>query len=174
MRKLRKELPATEYLRRCLRYNKTTGMAVWRTRPLSHFVDARAQAAWNTKYAGTLAGACRNTYGHCVLTLDNNKFLLHRIIWKYVTDEEPPLHVDHRNRKPNSNRWKNLRPATKGQNNVNSDRGAGVHFDKSRGNWQAYTKLNGKKIHLGRHPTKRLARAARLEGARRIHGEFAP
>lgn len=91
-----------------------------------------------------------------------------------MTGDEPPPIVDHADRDILNNCWDNLRAATKSQNNINRNGLAGVHFDKSRGNWQAYTKVNGRKVHLGRHATEEEARRAREQGVRRIYNEFAP
>jgi hypothetical protein len=129
--------------------------------------------SWNSRYAQKEAFTAISAEGYFHGRLDDRGYLAHRLIWKWVKGAEPPPLIDHEDTVRSNNRWKNLRAATKGQNNVNSKRGAGVHFDKSRKKWAAYTKLNGKKIHLGRHSTEEQARAARNAGAVKYHGEFA-
>lgn len=174
VRKIRVLLPDAAYLRSCFRYNKRTGILIWKKRPREHFATQRAFGMWNARYAGKEALTAVNTYGHLAGTLDNKKYVAHRVIWKLVTGQEPPHLIDHRNRKPSDNRWRNFRAATKGQNNINSSLSRGVSFDKSRGKWAAYTKLNGRKIFLGRHETERAARLARISGVRELFGDFAP
>lgn len=173
-RKERRVLPEAEYLRACLRYESGTGFLYWRTRPISHFFNVRAYKFWNTRYAGKRAFCTENGQGYYFGALDNEKYLTHRIIWKYVTGEEPPLIVDHVDRKPKNNRFKNFRAATKSQNNINSTVKKGIWFDAQRGKWQAYIKINGKRKHLGRHETKRAAQAARKKAAIELFGAFAP
>jgi hypothetical protein len=168
-------LPRAEYLRELFAYDPLTGSLVWKRRPREHFPTQRACSTWNARYSGKEALAAVNkSSGHLFGSIDNRHFLKQRVIWKLVTGEEPPLIVDHRDRDPTNNQWNNLRAATKSQNNINSGLKRGVSFDKSRGLWAAYTKLNGKKVHLGRHKTEAQARQARELGVRRYFGEFAP
>jgi hypothetical protein len=157
----------------CFSYSIVAGKLFWRVRPVEHFKDQRACNAWNTRYANKQAFTAISDVGYFHGRLDDKGFLAHRLIWKWVTGEDPPPLIDHEDTIRLNNSWGNLRAATKGQNNVNSKRGAGVWFDKERGKWAAYTKLNGKKIHLGRHDTEEQARAARNAGAIKYHGEFA-
>lgn len=168
-----KQLPSTEYLDERLLYSIITGDLIWKTRPVSHFRGSRACKTWNTRYAGKKALASISPSGYRHGSIDNVRHLAHRVIWKLITGEEPPMLLDHEDTIPTNNAWHNLRSATKGQNNVNSKRGAGVHFQKRTGKWEAYTKLNGVKIHFGKFDTEREARTARTIGAEKIHGEFA-
>ncbi len=166
-------LPSQEYLKECFVYFRTTGKLFWRVRPAYHFKDARACNSWNTRYSKKEAFTAVSDAGYFHGRLNDRGHLAHRLIWKLVRGEDPPALIDHEDTVRSNNAWKNLRAATKGQNNVNSKRGAGVHFDKSRGKWMAYSKLNGKMVHFGRHDTEEQARAARNIGAEKLHGEFA-
>lgn len=172
--KNRVTLPAFTYLQECFTYFPETGRLFWKARPEAHFPTPRASRSWNARYAHKPAFTTANAYGHLTGSLAAGKYVAHRIIWKLVTGEEPPLLIDHKDRNPKNNRWNNFRAATKGQNNINSSIPHGVHFDKSRGRWAAYTKFNGKKVHLGRHDTEMAARQARIAGVRKLFGEFAP
>ena len=129
---------------------------------------------WNARYANKRAFATVNNSGYFFGCIDNNKYLTHRIIWKMLTGKDPVGIIDHADRNPLNNKQGNLRPATKSQNNINRKNNAGVHYDKSRGNWQAYTKTNGKKVHLGRYASEAEARVARINGVRELFGDFAP
>lgn len=82
----------------------------------------------------------------------------------------PGICVDHINGDPLDNRRSNLRFVTNRQNSHNrvehrgekrkSSKYIGVSFDKSRGLWEAYIQVSGKRIHLGRHATEDGAAAA--------------
>lgn len=96
------------------------------------------------------------------------------MIWKLVTGEDPTAIIDHKDRDSRNNRWRNLREATKSQNNINSTVKLGVTFDRARNKWQAYVKVRGKNRHLGRFDTKIEALTIRAKTARELYGEFAP
>lgn len=51
-------------------------------------------------------------------------YLLHRLIWLYVTGSFPPegMEIDHINRIRNDNRWCNLRLVNSTENKLNSER----------------------------------------------------
>lgn len=169
-----KLLPAVEHLRVCLRYEAETGKLFWNERPRSHFKTEGMWNTWNKRFAGKEAFCAPQSSGHLNGTLDWVHYSAQRIIWKIVTGEEPPLIVDHEDRNPKNNKWPNLRAATKGQNNINSTTRAGVYFDKSRNQWAAEIGVRPKKIFLGRFNTREAASAARLEGVKKLFGEFAP
>ena len=89
------------------------------------------------------------------------------------------MDIDHKNRNGLDNRRCNLRPATRGQNNVNSGLPRnntsgirGVVWDKARGKWAARIKHNGEHINLGRFDTLAEASQARNEVGVRLYGEF--
>ena len=168
-----KKLPDQDFLLRCLRYNKRTGELRWRNRPVEHFKSSWAWQIWNFNYADRPAFTYANAFGHLTGRLNGQAYLAHRIIWKMVTGKDPENLIDHQDRTP-SNRWKNLRAATKSQNNINSVIKQGVHFDKARGRWAAYIKKDGKRKYLGRFATKRKAKRIRIIAARDMFGVFAP
>lgn len=169
-----KKLPDAAYLHECLRYAPVTGLLFWKLRPREHFDSRRICTWWNKRYAGKQAFVTVNNSGYFFAAVDNRKYLAHRVIWKLMTGEDPVEIVDHVDRNPLNNCWANLRCATKSQNNINRNKKAGVHFDKSRGNWQAYTKRNGRKVHLGRYASEAEARRARAIGVEKIYREYAP
>jgi hypothetical protein len=99
-----------------------------------------------------------------VVRLDDQGWRAHRVIWKLVTGRDPGDTVDHINRDPSDNRWKNLRSATHGQNRANSlaNRGRalpkGVYLDHGR--FRAIIRRNGKNSSLGHYDTPAEASAA--------------
>lgn len=145
-------------LREVLRYEPDTGLFWW---------IERAPGRVLSRPAGTLARS--NWYW--IITIDYEQLCAHRLAWLYMTGAWPEHEVDHRNLVKNDNRWENLRAATHKQNSENSPvrkhsrtQIKGVHWDLSRGNWQAYLCHNYKKVHLGRYDDLLSAVAARKRG----------
>lgn len=101
---------------------------------------------------------------------------LHRLIM----GEPPGKKVDHVNGNGLDNRRLNLRIATHKQNLCNqraqrgrSSRYKGVSYYKSRGVWEAYIKVDGKKRRLGYFKREREAALAYDIAAEEAWGEFA-
>jgi hypothetical protein len=127
--------------------------------------------------AGNEAG-CINERGYRQVYVDGKKHYEHRLIWFMVTGEWIP-EVDHWNGVRSYNRWSNLRDAGRSQNCQNTDypTGAsalrGVYRRSDRPKWRATIFAGGQFHHLGDFDTAEEARAAYLEAAERLHGEFA-
>lgn len=68
--------------------------------------------------AGSLAGT-KMKGGYRRVWVDGAHALVHRIVWKMVTGEEPPKNIDHINGDTSDNRIENMRDATHGQNMQN-------------------------------------------------------
>ena len=102
--------------------------------------------------------------------------LLHRVIWKWTTGEEPHGEIDHRDGNGLNNRWTNLRESTHQQNqcNVKSQSGTqaprGVYRHVNR--WVATVNFMNKKHYLGTFATAKEAHRAYLEANQRLHAEF--
>lgn len=127
-----------------------------------------SQCANGNKYAG------RNV-SHKILPL--HRVVLERKLGRPLRKGE---WCDHINRDPLDNRRENLRVATPSQNSCNHGLQSnntsgykGVSWSTERQKWEAYIKLNRKRISLGRHKTLRAAVLAYNEAAARLHGEFA-
>jgi len=140
-----------------LRYDPETGLFWWLERAKKRRLD---------KPAGS-----RHNKGYWQINVDAKPQLAHRLAWFYMTGKWPKDEVDHEDRDKTNNRWLNLRPATHKQNAENvavrkhSKSGVkGVHFDATRGLWQAYLNHEGKRRHLGRHATLTAAIKARKAG----------
>jgi hypothetical protein len=104
-------LPSAEEINSLLQYNPKTGLLIWRARPAT----SAANKTFNTKYAGKEAGTLES-WGYRQLRIYGKLQMAHRVIWKMVTGEEPPDHLDHKDGKPSNNRWLNLRTATSTEN----------------------------------------------------------
>lgn len=89
--------------------------------------------------------------------------------------------VDHKNRRRNDNRKKNLRPATKSENSQNQSKKKnnttgfiGVAWRKRDRVWSANIRVNGKQKWLGQFQTKEEAIMARLKAEKEYYKNFAP
>lgn len=170
-----KPLPPLERLRDLFAYDPETGALTWKARP----VNKKADAAINTRRAGTAAGSLTKR-GYLTVGIGYAKYYLaHRIVWKLMTGDEP-TQVDHRDGDRINNRWLNLRAADNSTNLMNSKLRSdnksgvkGVFWDAPHKAWRAVITANGKSERLGRFAT--VEQAAEVINARRIelHGEFA-
>lgn len=136
-----KELKATFY------YNPMTGIFIWKKRNCQR------------RRIGDIAGSIRKN-GYCVITVNSQLYLAHRLAWLYIYGEWPEFEIDHRNMNPTDNRIKNLRKATPAQNKWNTKAKKnnklgikGVSLDKRNNKYQAVFVRNGQRIHLGHFNT---------------------
>lgn len=172
-----KILPPAKFLRECFRYERKTGKLFWKKRPLKHFKLAAWGQYWNRLWAGKEAGSLTD-FGHLTVGLFGGTYKAHRIIWKIVTGEEPPALLDHRDKKPANNKWKNLREATFSENFVNrsviwcKSGYSGIRKSKC-GHWEARIHKDKKCVHLGTFKSKNKALAARRKAEAELYGEFA-
>lgn len=154
---------AHEYLVRRLSYDPDTGTFTWRIKPRG---AKRGQAV------GGLDGK-----GYWRISLENSRYLAHRLAWFYVHGEWPQAEIDHINHNPLDNRIANLRPATRSQNASNT-RGwsktglKGIGFHPKNGKWAARIARDGKRVSLGYFNTAEEAHAAYAAASPIIHGEF--
>lgn len=155
-----------EYLKSILRYTKGDGIFRWRVKH-SRKVNVGAPA-------GGIDCA-----GYVVIGINGKTYYGHRLAWFYVHGEWPKQ-IDHRNGDRSDNRWSNLRAATHQQNILNAKKARnntsgykGVSWHKAAGKWSAYITLDGKKKHLGLHPTSEAAHAAYMAAAKAAQPEFA-
>lgn len=149
-----------------LKYDRRTGIFRWRVNRPGH---ARA---------GDVAG-CVNVHGYVQIGVDGGRYLAHQLAVFYVTGEWVP-EVDHRNRDGIDNRWRNIRPASRSQNqgnkavtSANTSGVKGVSWDEQTNRWRAKISINGATKHLGRFDLKSAAAAAYRTAAEAHFGEFA-
>ena len=162
------QLPPQELLLEHFEYNPDTGVVT--------LIKARSTNTDINK-VGNPVGTLSNR-GYLIVCLNNKRYLLHRIIYKMVTGEEPTF-VDHRDGNPMNNKWTNLRSATQQQNNSNttlrSDNTSGlkgVSWNKSSQKWKSTICKDGSTIHLGLYNTKEEAHEAYCNKGKELFGEF--
>jgi hypothetical protein len=173
-----KLLPPVDFLRTCLDYTPETGELRWKQRPREHFANTQMWKRWNIHRAGTLAGTQTTKYRR-INFYSGYRFLCfaHRVIWKWMTGEDPPSDIDHKDRNPLNNRWENLRLATRVQavwnrelpRKINPHRGV---FPMKEGKWRVRIRINGIQHNLGSFSSVEEAAAAYEAAAREIHGDF--
>jgi hypothetical protein len=163
-----------DVLKTILHYDPLTGVFTWLERPAT----TSRQRAWNTRYAGKVAGypwkdAQSNTT-YRVIRIFDWPYLAHRIAVLYMTGEWPSDHTDHKDLDGLNNRWLNIRVATRSQNfgnrpigkrNTSGAKGVRPHGRK----WVA--ECAGK--YLGSFSTFDEARDAYAHAALLRFGEFA-
>lgn len=153
-------------LKRVLKYDPETGLwtnRVWR--------GGRAAAGMIT---GNL-----NTDGYVQICYKGKFYMSSRLAYFYMTGKWPRHEMDHKDLDHQNNRWKNLRPATDSQNQMNrsvqqNNRSGqrGVFRRKDLKKWGAYIAKNKKRRWLGVFNLKRDAIAARHAAEREIFGSF--
>jgi hypothetical protein len=171
-----RELPSVEYLRECFDYDPETGELRWKVRPIEHFPTKNVWAISNAKYAGRTAGWF-SYKGYCCVMIKGRSCVSHRVIWKLVTNEEPPPMLDHVNGSRADNRWRNLRAANWWEqahnrklvkHNTSGYRGV----SHKGGRWHARIGVNGSMRHLGCFAAAEEASRAYENAARELHGKF--
>ncbi len=167
-----------DYLLSCLDYSRDSGLMIWRVRPDNHFSTHDYARRWNSRYAGTVAGA-PNSKGYLNLKIDNQSHRVHRLAWLYVTRERPIQFIDHIDGNKLNNRFENLRLATNSENQRNFPKSTrntsgvkGVSWCNTRQKWGAYISCNGQRVNLGFFADIAAAIEARRKGENQYHGEF--
>lgn len=140
--------PCQDALKEILSYDECTGQLCWKTRPERN----RWDVGFNKQFAGKLAGTTTAT-GMCI-SIKGKSYNAHRIIWKWMTGQEPPDIIDHINGNPLDNRWVNLREATPMQNSANAklscrNTSGYKNVIKNGNRWRALIVVNGKAINGG-------------------------
>lgn len=157
-----KPLPPVELLRELFNYNPGTG-------------EVRYKKPRKRVRVGEVVRR-QHPAGYLWISIDRQNYLLHRVIWKMMTGEDPSTDVDHKDRNRKNNAWSNLRLATALQNKVNSARKGklprGVHQRKGRTNFYAQIRVDGKPLHLGTFATAEEAHQAYRKASLELHGEF--
>lgn len=107
----------------------------------------------NGKEAGWLA----NT-GYRMVSMNNKKYLSHRVIWYLVHGAWPDKDIDHIDGDKLNNKLDNLRLASDSQNLRNQKKIKGYH--KVGDKWRAQYSVDNKVYHIGMYDTEQEARLA--------------
>lgn len=112
---------------------------------------------------------------------ESNSKEIHRFVAEHFLDSwNPNLNVDHIDMNKLNNHYLNLRMCTKSQNAMNRTKQIdnksgfkGVYWNTQKNKWIAQCKKDGKQHYLGSYDNKLDAARAYMEGAKKLHGEFA-
>lgn len=155
-----------------LTYEPETGRFIWKPRPSHLFNTVRDCQAWNTRFAGKVAGALKPN-GYRYLRIFSEDYLAHRVAWLFISGAWPSLDIDHINRERDDNRAVNLREVTNLENHQNMSLYAsnssgvpGVHWCKTVKRWKAKIMVNKRVLSLGYHDNKEDAVAAKRTAER--------
>lgn len=150
-------IPSAALLRQLVDYDPETGQ-------LTRLVTKGGKAI------GSKVG-CAGPNGYLIANVAGYQFYVHRLIYLWMTGENPAHQIDHINGDRSDNRWINLRNATAAENQQNRKRSKnntsgylGVSPFADR--WQAHIKVNRKSIFLGlfHDPKEAAAAYARAKG----------
>jgi hypothetical protein len=154
-----------------LRYDEDTGLLYWKERLVDHFKTPRDCQAWNTRFAGEVAGRT-SVHGYIEIAHNGLLYKAHRIIVEMFDGPIPKgIEVDHADGDKTNNRRSNLRRCTKAQNMWNTDLSSRntighKHVFHGNGGYIVRLVVNGRSKHFGTfqdlEDAKRAANAAIL------------
>jgi hypothetical protein len=173
-----RRLPTQQELRVLMDYDRKTGTLTWKARDISLFNDGGHSAEhnrdkWNARWAGKEALAAVKGDGYKHGAIDGIYYASHRVIWKWVTGDDP-IEIDHIDGDRINNKWTNLRSVTRAANGRNmakrkdnSSGATGVRYIAKGDLWQAYLYEGGVFVSCGSYKDKNDAIAARKRGDKR-------
>lgn len=148
-----------------LYYDPRTGRLFWKEFRNGNALMG-AEAGWHEK-------------GRRRLEIDGKVYLAHRVAYFLHTGEQPPRFLDHRDGNALNNKFSNLRPATRRENNQNRKQHSnnstgyrGVTLCRESGKFRARAGVGGKKKTLGRFDTPEAASKVYEAFTRQQYGEF--
>lgn len=159
-------------LKDVLAYDQHTGVFTWKIQrgPIS---------------PGSIAGTVNSVThdrggGYRQIYIDGRKYYAHRLAILFVTGEWPAAQTDHVNMLRDDNRFVNLRPASRAQNNANrvvrphrtGGRLKGAWYSADKNRWRARISVDGNTRFLGWFMTEAEAHKAYLSVAVPTFGEF--
>jgi hypothetical protein len=144
-----------DQLKTLLHYDPDTGVFTWLPRDVSLSKNPPHTAAWNTSWAGQIAGTM-SWHGYIHISLQGKKYKAHRLAYLWMTGKFPLDQTDHINGNRKDNCWANLREATKTENmrnlklSIKNTSGViGVSWYKREQKWCAVIGVEGRRKVLG-------------------------
>lgn len=181
--KLREVLTVSE-LKLLLNYDSVTGLFRWLPRTPSMF-EANHNTAeqncntWNSRFSGKIAGSTPTNW-YTTIVIYGRKYRAHVLAWLYMTSNWPVRGIDHWDLNKSNNSWRNLRSATRFQNQANRSKNVrnatgykGVYYNIKLNKFYAQIMVKGKRICLGYHSTAEGAHALYVKATQLYNGEFA-
>lgn len=166
--------------KRLLRFDRAKGILYWRKRSPDMFTGNNYHSGksqcdmFNKRYAGKIAGTAKSSKGYCVIGIDKQVYLAHRVIW-LLEYGNWPNQVDHIDGDKTNNRLGNLRSVSGKENQrnmaisrINRSGTSGVDWHRQAKRWRARINASGVSIHLGLFTSKSDAVLARKKAERRL------
>jgi len=156
-----------EHLQDIIYYDKESGLCYWLKR-LANRINI-----------GDIVGSvhCR---GYIETNIYGKRYLLHHLIWFYVTGEWPKNQIDHENRIRKDNHWLNLRIANQNKNEYNKGKRKnntsgfiGVHLRNDTNKYAAQICEDNHTVSLGSFPCPTLAAIAYDKAVLQRNKDFA-
>jgi hypothetical protein len=160
-------------VRELLDYDPATGALTWRRRRRRWFTRGDTWKSWNSRRAGTPAFTHVHRNGRLNGFILGQFHYAHRVIWLWMTGRWPNPELDHRNRNPTDNRWRNLREVGHSENQRNRSLGKNNQTGRigvcrtKHGSFRAQIAVNGRLIYLVCHKTLDAAALARQAAEQR-------
>ncbi len=133
--------------------------------------------------AGEVVGKVRKD-GYSRVWVEGAHALVHRVVWKMRTGQEPPKYLDHINGDRSDNRFENLREAdhfmnmwNRSEHKLNTSGFTGIRWhdyesNRSRPSWVVKLGFEGKVIHVGYFSDIKDALRAFEKAVIENHGDF--
>jgi len=162
-------------LRELVNYDPATGLFVWLARSHDDFSAPHYMRVWNTKNAGKIAGHIQA--GRRIIRVFSTNYYASQLAFLFMTGEIPPI-IDHIDREPSNDAFRNLRAVSSRQNRTNARGRVGRHgfkgvYPVKAGTWKALVTVNGESRYLGCFSSDVEAALAYDAAAIEIHGAFA-
>lgn len=161
-------LPSQQELKDRFDYDAVTGVLTRKALDPKYFKSLQACSRYNTMYKGQPVEGI-NSSGYLECKISGQSYSVHRIVWKWVTGNEPGVSIDHKDGDNLNNTFENLRDVdllVNGKNKAiqcnNTSGYAGVHFRKDRAKYVARVYDKGCRKHLGLYDTPSEAHQALL------------
>ena len=158
-----KPLPSQKDLHKLFDYSVITGKLSWKP----------------DRQEKKVAASLYQKIGYWVTRIGDGRYYTHRLIWKWVTGNDPVQVIDHINGDRQDNSWINLRDVNKSQNGLNTNHQKpnktgykGVYFHVQNNCFTAQIIVNGKTKHLGCFETSEDAHAAYCQTAQSYGNEL--
>lgn len=154
-------------LRENLHYDPETGALCWKSHPAGKYV-----------VPGRPTGLTPSVR-HRKISIFGKRYLVHRVIWFWMTGSWPDGLIDHKDRDPTNNRWQNLRVANYLQNVGNTGKkrqnkcGLKGIMEAGSNRWAAQISKNYRSTHIGTFDCPAAAHFAYLIEAHKHFGDFA-
>lgn len=170
--KSKQEALTQEYLKSRIHYDPTTGVFTW----LRKIERSGYDVDWNRKFAGKIAGTPHSGGRYHVVTVDQYRYLAHRLAFFYFHGWWPD-EIDHINRNPSDNRIENLCASSRHDNMMNTGKRSnntsgfkGVHWYPQTKKWRAGYRHKGVYRCAGFYDTAEEAGAAYIKAVEDFFG----